>query len=419
MSEIYAPLRMLKMVYEETGGKSPYEAQKSMFRMFASARRIPFRDYTEEEIIHYLSSPLAGLDIDLKNSKRYENLYVDKLRFERDIKLAPKFSYMSLVFNEFLNATADLRSGFQMDFYAEMKDEFLYPNLLGVWARNKQVFKPDIDFARMLLDTEITYEEDGKEITEPGVFITRDAIDHLPYDYLYVDLEDCSELFGRIKGFFIFADSTYISVETSMYILVDTDELDEESGGLCFFSHYSGGMYGSDGMLTMSMSKMGADNADYSGELGNAELKEEDTPVDRKRVSIFAMQVLTYISSKEPDILESPITSGTYKKPSKKAVPKNDMSEVQIWEVGVKYGAAWRFAKKEREKEDGSRRNSSGTRRSPLPYYRRAHWQRFWTGKGRTVCTVKWISPVFVMGQSKVDLEQTDVKIHKIGDDAK
>lgn len=50
---------------------------------------------------------------------------------------------------------------------------------------------------------------------------------------------------------------------------------------------------------------------------------------------LFLLQFLMYLSSKEPDIIESTDTINTYK-PS--VIIKNKYSEVRKWNVGCRYG---------------------------------------------------------------------------------
>ena len=433
--KLYTPLQLIKQVWEITNGQNPFDAHKWAFRKFAAQMRIPFRDFTEEEYINYLSSPLLPLSLSEKGMREIDNLVKEyendpNLEFEikrglieRDRKLAQKFSYFPVFVSACLHENPDEYKRIMAqaisigDVTAEIRDEFLFPMYLNKWTRNKQVYKPDIDFVNALMDTEIKHEDDqGNEIEEPGVFISRDAINHLPSDIIYIDLEDSKDVFGKVKGIFVAVGRDWPNGMTAdIFILADSEKEEDIADGhnIYYFSHYVGGVYNQDGLLDMSLSKMGLDGVGYTGQ--EIDLKEGDAPVDRSRACIFAMQMLTYIASKEPDILESPLTQGTYKKPPKKYKPRNDFSEVQVWEVGVKFGAALRLAQKERNTEEGTVRKSFSSRRAPLPYYRRAHWQRYWVGKGRTTCVVKWIEPVFVRGNSGAKPDQTDVKIHKVG----
>jgi hypothetical protein len=58
---------------------------------------------------------------------------------------------------------------------------------------------------------------------------------------------------------------------------------------------------------------------------------------------LFLLQFLMYLSSKEPDIVESPDTINTYK-PSSSL--KNKYSEVRKWDVGCRYGKKYDVSRK-------------------------------------------------------------------------
>lgn len=74
---------------------------------------------------------------------------------------------------------------------------------------------------------------------------------------------------------------------------------------------------------------------------------------------------------------------------------------VQVSNVGYYIGK--RFEKMYAESAvDGMRVGVSGTKKRP--HVRRAHWHHYWTGPGRTVLQVKWLEPIFVMG------EENDIK---------
>ena len=63
----------------------------------------------------------------------------------------------------------------------------------------------------------------------------------------------------------------------------------------------------------------------------------------------MVVQILNYLSSVQPDIEENPQTKKTYRKPAPHTEPKNKYSEIQKWDVGVRFGAAFRAWKKEQE----------------------------------------------------------------------
>lgn len=73
-------------------------------------------------------------------------------------------------------------------------------------------------------------------------------------------------------------------------------------------------------------------------------------------------------------------------------------------DVGIRYGAAVRTLLEEGQKKTVEHKDTveiagnpnSRPRKSPVPHFRRAHWQIYWVGKGRKEREVKWIEPVFV-----------------------
>ena len=102
-----------------------------------------------------------------------------------------------------------------------------------------------------------------------------------------------------------------------------------------------------------------------------------------------------YLSSKEPDIVESPDTINTYK-PSGSL--KNKYSEVRKWDVGCRYGEKIRCFKKKKMLQGAI--GESDNQSSKRPHIRKAHWERYHIGKGRKEIVTKWKEPVFVNGDS-------------------
>lgn len=102
-----------------------------------------------------------------------------------------------------------------------------------------------------------------------------------------------------------------------------------------------------------------------------------------------------------------------------KPKPTNSFKEVQIHEVGVKYGKTIKKFLQEEKKKNHKKENEieikiikeGNKRKSPRIHYRSAHWQRYRTGKGRVNTVTKWIEPVFVGAGNKKNI---DVVIHKV-----
>ncbi len=280
-----------------------------------------------------------------------------------------------------------------MDIQAEFRDLYLAPVLIERWSKAKQVFKPDPEFADALLNTK-------------KLEFSRSMLEHLPCDSFYIDVSDCTQ-FQPIVGVFTFVNRTGDDVSFTMYLL--TDEL-------IYFSFYIGGTFDQQGMLRLDLDSI----TDHDYNIHKPEIwapqylrdaaSRLDTSVfrlSRKSIYIFAMQMICYLTIEEPDLLESPLTKGTYRPAQPGSRVRNKWSEVKIEDVGVRYGTS--FRKKYKEVHDALKLPSGKKRKSPIPHFRCAHWQHFWVGKGRKECVIRWIEPSFVSGEGN-----TDVVIHAV-----
>ena len=113
--------------------------------------------------------------------------------------------------------------------------------------------------------------------------------------------------------------------------------------------------------------------------------------------------------SHEPQIEDNPITKSTYRPPKPGSAIKNKFSELQIHDVGIRFGKAFKEQKRKVNCSTILTKHLEQTRKSPIPHFRAAHWQGYWVGKGRTEHIFKWIEPTFVGGE-----QSNDVVIHKM-----
>ena len=272
---------------------------------------------------------------------------------------------------------------------AETRDNFMFPLILDKWSKCKQVYKPDNDFAHCLIQTK-------------NLSISRSMIEHIPTNLFYIDTSDC-EIFGDIDGIFTYVHKRDTDVIFNIYILAKNE----------YFSFYIGGFINELGMVDINFDKLANFEHDYNAivvEDGKLVHKAviENNRMDRKTASLFAIQMVAYLSVEQPQITESDLTKNTYIKKSPYAKVRNKWSEVKIEDVGIKYGADFRKTIKEYNnttiiKKDSNKRNS------PIPHFRSAHWHKYWVGKGRKELRVKWIEPIFV-GNGK----SNNVIIHKV-----
>ena len=132
----------------------------------------------------------------------------------------------------------------------------------------------------------------------------------------------------------------------------------------------------------------------------NNQSAEERLSAERMTLSI-AINLMYYLSSKNADVK----IIRNRKKTHKTASGKINTPAIKHYEVGSEYAEiVYRYLKEEPGENEDDPDDISGiitvkTENSPKkrrPHARRAHWQHYWTGKGRTTREVRWISDLFV-----------------------
>lgn len=254
----------------------------------------------------------------------------------------------------------------------------------GIWKNHKIVYEPDYDFSKALLDTN-------------RLRVYPDIIKHLPFNTFYLDFSK-NRLF-LYEGFFVQVkvyDTGAIRVSSlpteNNYSYIPVHEYEKEP------TAYSDAFW-----LKPVTFEIENDMRYFDYDLCRDLMNTSDSYKTQwfigglSNFRLFLLQFLMYLSSKEPDITESPDTVNTYK-PSE--IVRNRYSEVQKWDVGVRYGANIRsFNQQRMQKQDlYSINNKSSSKR---PHMRKAHWERYHTGKGRINLTTKWKEPVFINGDSE------------------
>lgn len=258
------------------------------------------------------------------------------------------------------------------DYIFEAVEDINALTLLRLWEKNKQVIKLDKDFTDELIKTN-------------NLMVVKDAFKFLPYNTFYVDISDNKELCEAImgEGFFItvrlaednrwylhlckVTDTYFFSDVLSLENGIDSLEIPDNAISIHLYEHKE------------------VDNRIVSITAQNKEVRFD-------LYQILIIQLLTYLSSTEPDITENEETRRTYRKPV--GEPKNKYSEIQKWDVGVRFGTAirkWKTAA-----SFSSEITSTG--RSVRPHTRRAHWQHFWYGKKdeERVRRPKWVAECLV-----------------------
>jgi len=138
---------------------------------------------------------------------------------------------------------------------------------------------------------------------------------------------------------------------------------------------------------------------------GLNEKETEERMLAEKKALNAAVNLLYYLSAENADV--KPVKQ--QKKPRKtSSKPKsNNALEVKLHEVGSEYAEIiYRRLKKvsvDQESDFSSAENINGERaesekinKKKRPHARRAHWQHYWTGKGRTTLVLRWKNDLFV-----------------------
>jgi hypothetical protein len=275
------------------------------------------------------------------------------------------------------------------------------PIVLETWSENKQVYKPDVDFLKDLAKT-------------TNFKLHRSDIEHLPDRTFYIDCEGYEDNFwgafvSVCKGF----DGSFF---VSIFGVSKNGELRNSN---IFIDFDENGVSDIDKQFNNDILE---DIAKIHEVLFNRPInlpKQSEDDLQWNTNIRLVLQLMLYLTSKEPDIQESEVTKRTYRKPTGK--PQNTFREVQIKDVGIRYGKTIRAFKKEQKKQQHHKEHNANDvevtiiegkkRKSPRLHYRSAHWQRYRVGPGRKKVINKWIEPVFVGAGKRTN---TDVVIHKV-----
>ena len=287
----------------------------------------------------------------------------------------------------------------------EWRDMFGEYYVLREWCKSKIVYKIDNEFFHEVKNT-------------GNLKISKAMFKYLPVHTMYFDLYDVENI-GNFKGAWVNINSENDEEYLFTIYMVTEGNLVEKNVP-AFFSYYCGFWFRNEEETELDLKEALSDVVetfhinDYrtfntqTGEVIRQPLNKADD--HRAEIVTAILQILQFLHAKIEDISESPTTMKTYK-PSQTI--KNKFSEVRMWDVGVRYGKAIKFAKQEMEKEIKLYANESVKEkkaRKPIrPHIRSAHWQRYHVGEGRKQIKVNWIPPVYVCGGKEIA-----VTIHKV-----
>ena len=273
------------------------------------------------------------------------------------------------------------------------------------WGKNKQTYTFDKDFTDELMKTD-------------NLRFTKDMFDFVPHKFMYIDISDNKDLCDKLlcKGFFVKIDKVPKSLNKIIVKGTNASEKLRDCDKWCFhICRISEDEYGYN-MLYLPNTDESIEAKDLIKESKIKYSKNNNEyEFDVELLHKVVQHTVTYLTSTDPDIRESQLTQRTYREPSKTIKrPKDKFSEVRNWEVGVRYGNAYRKWKSKEEMNHSS--VSTGTGKKVRPHSRRAHYNYYWYGKRDSADRVLkrvWIDELFI-NVDKDKTEELPVVIHKV-----
>lgn len=273
-----------------------------------------------------------------------------------------------------------------------------FPGLLEAtagWRQFKPIYKFDKDLFELLTS----------ETDDTDMIIPTKILNNLPYQTIYIDVEDAEEEF---LGYFVYwdYDVNFDNIELRFTTCDRTGDFDTN------IMITKPGWTIEDSIKALVRSSIKS----YYDEEINKNLKSWGLDRQKSEISKFNnsdflsqyqkeiikfLQPVLYICAINADINENPEQKKIHRAPAPKAPIKDAFREIEKWDVGVRVGSQIR---KHRMSESTQSR-SSGTHRSPRPHTRRAHWAHYWTGprkpddsgnKPEQTLILKWIPPTYV-----------------------
>ena len=242
--------------------------------------------------------------------------------------------------NEFANANSDHVESWMAIYYTYER-----------WSAYKTIYKIDPRFLSMLTGTDDTP-------------IHTELFARLPFPAFYVSSQTES---GADLGFI----ATFERQPDTSYDLILTcidDKMDTELVIRCFNLNIRNGQTVSEAILSTHPDESGAP---LTGHV------------------MTAILTAYYLVSLNPDIRQ--IKTPKSKRPTKQNGTRLNFRK---WEVGFREGASIERMMKQDESEPTGK-TIHRTHRN-RPHVRRAHWHHYWTGKGRTELTVRWLAPMVI-----------------------
>lgn len=262
------------------------------------------------------------------------------------------------------------------------------------WQNSKQIYRFDNDFLKELINTD-------------SFHFQKDTWSHLPVSCFYADISDAKQLCNEINciGMFIRINHGMSDSVWQLHIIC----IDKTCENAEYTLHYAWNedkiikTETFDDIANASISMRAAIDPNYDPKRDKY-VREKLTDSEKYKAANtfnFVCQALTYLSSADPDINENTdetIFMTPFPSAKKKKKHKTAPSKLKTWDVGYRYGDAFRKWQKDKQIPNNISTQSASHSANKRPHYRRAHWHSFWYGKrdGERVKRVRWVSGILV-----------------------
>lgn len=266
------------------------------------------------------------------------------------------------------------------------RNSMSFHSVFRCWEQYKQVYRFDADFVSELMQTTTLH-------------IPTNVLKRLPVRCFYLDTEHLVH-FPSLSGLFVYIGFDEVTglPNLGIYSIEEDEEVQIRPG------------YASGQQMLKSGILQKKDDEIYIEFTSDISTIKDIWAVELLDSILFTLQAMLYLSSNKPDTAKG--TSRKYVR----TVPKNTSphTNMEVTEVGIRYGAAIRKAKKTTPVNDTEMETvyvtTEKTRRPITSHIRAAHWHHYWVGKGRTEQVIRWIPPTFVSAAGK----ELPVTIHKV-----
>ncbi len=243
---------------------------------------------------------------------------------------------------------------------------------LAAWRLSQGIYRFDPDLFASLWETPLNHQ------------LPIDLFYRLPEWCLYVETPGQIVFQKDLHGFFVHIEHDQNDGHVELRLLLDYDD-----GILPFPVHLV-----QEGIL-QSVERMMKYTKKQTDKIGlNIELTEDLYKEGTEEITPLISLVL-YICSTNSELINKDGRTRP-NKPQAKKIKKGrkyfPADKPEQWDVGLRIGAALKKATVEYESSE----QYDERRTSPRPHPRKAHWQTYWTGKGRERAEVRWKNMILV-----------------------